>query len=280
MFPWSPEFTWDAWHVAFFGALYGVLTAVGATLALALWRARRDLRERRAAAIAWHGDFEEMEPAARACRHQLTGAAPGRTCPNAFDCRHCADHPRYAALEPVSDGHGTAAAAGAEARFGFDLPLDRLYHRGHTWVRPEPDGTLVVGLDDFARRLFGTPDSVELPAVGERIELGGSAARVTTRGREVRVLAPVDGTVVAAESDGAGFTLRVDPGGPADVRHLLAGNEVAAWALRELERVQQALGPRTLGPALADGGELVRDLGAALPAADYEALLGQMLLEP
>ena len=28
MFPWSPEFAWDATHVAFFGALYSVLLTV------------------------------------------------------------------------------------------------------------------------------------------------------------------------------------------------------------------------------------------------------------
>jgi len=32
--------------------------------------------------------------------------------------------------------------------------------------------------------------------------------------------------------------------------------------------------------ALADGGELVDDVGAALPRDRYDALLGDMLLEP
>jgi len=35
-----------------------------------------------------------------------------------------------------------------------------------------------------------------------------------------------------------------------------------------------------LGAALADGGELVTDVGAALPRDRYDALLGDMLLEP
>ena len=35
-----------------------------------------------------------------------------------------------------------------------------------------------------------------------------------------------------------------------------------------------------LGAALADGGELVADVGAALPRDRYDALLGDMLLEP
>jgi len=274
MFPWSPEFAWDAYHVAFFGALYSVLATVAGTLAVAAWRARRDAREGQTAAIAWHGDFAEMPRSARHCRHQLTGEAPDRTCGNGFDCRHCAEHPRLEALRRKDE-----PAEPAE-RFGFSLPQDRLYHRGHTWVRPEADGTLSVGLDDLARRLVGTPERVELPAAGERLQVNGPAARLTTRGHEVRVLSPVEGIVVEASGEGPAFTLRVDPGGTPDLRHLLSGAEVRAWALRELERLQGALGSSALGAALADGGELVADVGEALPGDRYDALLGEMLLEP
>ena len=273
MFPWSPEFAWDAYHLVFFGALYSVLAAVGATLVLALWRAHGDLRRERAAAIAWHADFDELPASARACRHQLTGEARERACSNGFDCGRCNEHRRFEALRRDE-------ADGACARFGFDLPLDRLYHRGHTWVRPEPDGTLRVGLDDFARRLVGAPERVELPAAGSKLQRNGPAARIETRGRDVRVLSPVDGTVVETSGEGAAFTLRVAPDGEPELRHLLWGAEATAWARRELERLQQALGTPALGVALADGGELVEDVGAALPADRYDALLGEMLLEP
>ena len=80
MFPWSPEFVWDAGHIVFFGALYSVLATVAGSLAFAAWRARDDARRGRAVAIAWHGEFEELPTSARACRHQLTGEAPGRAC--------------------------------------------------------------------------------------------------------------------------------------------------------------------------------------------------------
>ena len=214
-----------------------------------------------------------MPASARACRHQLTGEAPDRACENGFDCRHCAEHSRFERLR-----RRDASQDGTD-HFGFDLPLDRLYHRGHTWVRPQPDGTLLVGLDDFARRVVGSPERVELPAAGSRLQVNGSAARLTTRGNDVRVLSPVDGTVVEVRGEGAGFTLRVDPGGPAELRHLLSGAEARAWGLRELERLLRALGPSELGAALADGGELVPDVGATLPRDRYDALLGEILLE-
>jgi hypothetical protein len=40
------------------------------------------------------------------------------------------------------------------------------------------------------------------------------------------------------------------------------------------------MGSKALVAALADGGELVADLGEALPGDRYDALLGEMLLEP
>ncbi len=74
-------------------------------------------------------------------------------------------------------------------------------------MRPEPDGTVTVGLDDFARRLVGTPEQVELPEPGTRLETNGPAGRLTAHGNEVRILSPVDGNVIEAHGEGAGFTL-------------------------------------------------------------------------
>jgi Glycine cleavage H-protein len=273
MFPWSPEFVLDPAHLVFFGALYGVIATVVSTIVLAGARARHDARAGRAAAIAWHVDFEELPAARRACRHQLTGRAPGRVCEEGFDCRRCATHARL----------GGARDAGPQApaeHLGLDLPPGRLYHRGHTWVRPEDDGTLTVGLDDFARRLLGARGRVELPVVGNRLVANGPALTARARGREVRVLSPVDGTVVATGGEGPGATLRVDAGKAPDTRHLLEGIEVQAWMLREIERLQGAVGGRETGALLADGGELVADVGAEVPAERYDALLGDVFLEP
>ncbi|MGZ9137909.1 MAG: hypothetical protein ACXW4K_10695, partial [Candidatus Deferrimicrobiaceae bacterium] len=47
----------------------------------------------------------------------------------------------------------------------FRVPEGLFYHQGHGWLRPEPDSVGVVGLDDFAQKLIGKIDAVELPAV-------------------------------------------------------------------------------------------------------------------
>jgi len=62
---------------------------------------------------------------------------------------------------------------------------------------------------------------------------------------------------------------------------LLRDAEVKPWLMRELERLQLALtmeGAST--PSLADGGVPVADIAAAYPKTDWDAVCGEMFLEP
>jgi len=273
MFPWSPEFVWDTGHVVFFGALYAVLAVIAGSLALATRRVLLRARHGRVVAAAWRTEFAELPSSVRACRHQLTGEAPGRLCQKAFDCRRCVEH------ELLEGKRERPAARAPEASgFGFD-PSRRFYDRGHTWVRLEKNGAATIGLDGMARRLLGTPEAIELAPPAARIETHGTLGRVRTRGIEVRLLSPIDGTVIGLRGRGLGFKLRVRPDAMFDIRHLLVGPEAKLWSLRELERVERALAPVGGAPALADGGELVADIGAALPRDRYDVLLGEMFLE-
>jgi hypothetical protein len=276
MFPWSPEFRWDAGHVFFFGALYTVLTTIVATVIASAFRARASFQAGYGQHAAWLADFGELPQSARSCRHQLRGVAPERACANGFDCRRCENHPALAERgrsdEPC---HKTR-----EGISGFDMPLDRLYHRGHTWVRPESDGTVTVGLDDLARRLIGTSEEIALPKVGTRLSMHAPMCSVRTHGSVARVLAPLDGTVIASQGSDTRFELRIRPQHTLDTRHLLSGSEVRTWMLREVDRIQTTLTATGDTPALADGFDLVPDVGGSLPRRRYSALLGDLLLEP
>jgi glycine cleavage system H lipoate-binding protein len=159
------------------------------------------------------------------------------------------------------------------------FPRDRLYHRGHTWVHPEPDGTVTIGLDDLGRRLIGAPDRVELPPAGARLQTNGPAWRVYKRNAAVRVLSPVDGVVMESDNTERAGSVRVKPEGQTfDLRHLLLPCEVKPWLLREMERLQLALSAEGV-PALADGGVPVEDISANYPKADWDAVCGKMFLQ-
>ena len=276
MLPWNYGFHWNAGHVIFLGAFYTVLATVCATLIAAARRSRRALLEHRVEDIGWHADFHDLPARDRVCRHVLTGEFQHRECPNAFDCRKCEPHARLIEHQPVAPGHTE------EDLFGMAFPLDRFYHRGHTWAHPEPDGTVTVGLDDLGSRLLGVPDSVDLPQPHAHVAVNGTAFRVHKRDANVRVLSPVDGEVVETGGPNRGWYLRVKPdaGGELAFRHLLRGAEIRPWVMREMERLQLALVAQDQAPTLADGGVPVADIAAGYPKADWDAVCGEMFLEP
>jgi glycine cleavage system H protein len=280
MFPGVDGFSWSAGNIIFLGIFYTVVLIIAATMIYAVVRAVLDIKLRKAEAIRWDADFEDLPIRARSCRHELAGEVRQRTCRNAFACGNCAEHSQFLKARAASAIPATPDPADAATIFGFELPLDRLYHRGHTWVRPDPDGTLMLGLDDFGSRLLGVPDNVELPAVGARLRANGTACIVLKNDATIRILSPVDGEVVEARTADAGWLLRVRPENGGDTRHLLQGHEVRPWILREMERLELALASEGVGLSLADGGEVVRDVPAACPGVDWPEVWGEMFLVP
>ncbi len=274
MFPGIYEFHWDLGHILFLGAFFTALTVIGTFMLLGALKTWRDFRGRRVEAIRWQGEFHDLPASRRRCRHDVSGRVEQRSCPNGFDCRVCAENERLAS-RPLPGGDNAAGTIG-----GFAIHEDCLYHRGHTWVRPEEDGTLTVGLDDFGARLIGRPDGVELPETGTALELNQAAWRMSRAGATVRVLSPVAGTVIETGGPTVGWYLKVRPESAApNLRHLLRGSEVRCWLLGEIERLEQVLSPGSLGASLADGGQPVKDLPREAPGADWDAVWGEMFLE-
>jgi len=166
---------------------------------------------------------------------------------------------------------------------GLHYPDDRLYHRGHTWVKKEDDGTLTIGLDPLSEHLVGTPDSIDMPACGAELDLNQTAWRMKKQGREICVRAPIEGTVIAVGGPNAGWFLKMrprrDPSDPLTFRHLLRAPEVHGWLTRELERLQLQLRAPNSPATLADGGELLPNIMDTIPEADWDAVLADTFLQ-
>lgn len=254
-------FQWSAGHLIFLGAFFVVATVIAITLVMALVRSLRH-GGHRLETIRWKSEFGDLPERDRACRHQFDGRLPGRVCGNAFNCRECTRHAEIAP-DPVA----------AE-------PRERYYHRGHTWVQPQPDGTVLVGLDELATSLTGRPERLDLPSPGAKVQVNGTAWRMGRNGASARVLSPVDGTVAEAGGPDRGWYLKICPDNP-DFRHLLRGREARAWLQREMDRMGTLLpAPALVGPTMADGGELVEDAAKAMPEADWDAVWGGLFLQP
>jgi len=274
--PGNYGFDWNAGHIVFLGAFYAVLAVVALTLAFALIRSWRKLLAGESEAIRWQTDFESLPAHDRACRHVLTGEFRERQCPHAFDCRECDTHPKLIERRPPPE-----VEAAEEDVCGMTFPLDRFYHRGHAWVRLEPDGTAIVGLDELGTRLLGRPDALVLPQPGARIHTNGTAFQMRRRDANVRVISPLDGEVVETGDAERSWYLRIRPDGNQGTafQHLLHGAEIRPWIQREMERLQLALTAEGAAPALADGGVPVADIASSYPSADWDAICGEMFLQ-
>ena len=82
----------------------------------------------------------------------------------------------------------------------MSMPADRKYTESHEWVRREADGTLSVGITEFAQEALGDMVFVELPEVGRSLAKGEACAVVESVKAASDVYAPVAGEVAAVNS--------------------------------------------------------------------------------
>ncbi len=169
----------------------------------------------------------------------------------------------------------------------FRLPADRHYHQGHSWMKGEADGLVSVGLDDFAQKLVGKVDGVELPPVGAKLAQGEKAWKLTVDSRPVAMLSPVDGEVVAVNVEaqrspgvlnqdpyGTGWLLKVRPARlAADKHNLLSGTLARKWMEDTVDELRRESGGG-LGPVAQDGGQLVYQDGGMPVSGIARALAG------
>ena len=76
-------------------------------------------------------------------------------------------------------------------------PEDRSYHSEHLWAKAEPDGTMLVGITDYAQDQLGGVIFVDLPAVGEHFKQGVSCASIESVKITSDAIIPVSGEIVA-----------------------------------------------------------------------------------
>lgn len=96
----------------------------------------------------------------------------------------------------------------------MNIPEDLRYTNDHEWVRVE--GKQVrVGITDYAQDALGDVVFVELPKVGDTVEVGGSIGEVESTKSVSDLYAPVSGTVAAVNDmlDASPGKLNEDPYG-------------------------------------------------------------------
>lgn len=87
-----------------------------------------------------------------------------------------------------------------KAEPGFQIPQDLFYTKNHEWARVD-DGTVVIGITDFAQNQLGDVTYVELPEDGEHFDKDGVFGTVDSLKTVAELYAPVGGEVLEVNND-------------------------------------------------------------------------------
>ena len=103
----------------------------------------------------------------------------------------------------------------------------------HEWIQDNGDGTVLIGITDFAQQQLGDLVFVEMPELGSEIVKGEEISVIESVKAASDLFAPVDGTVVEVnealedepelinEDAMANWILKVELSDPADLDDLM-----------------------------------------------------------
>lgn len=79
----------------------------------------------------------------------------------------------------------------------MNIPAELKYTESHEWLRVEADGTVTVGITEYAQDALGDIVFVELPAVGKTVAAAEDCAVVESVKAASDIYAPIGGEIVA-----------------------------------------------------------------------------------
>lgn len=121
----------------------------------------------------------------------------------------------------------------------MEFPSNLRYTKEHEWVRVEEDGSVVMGITDYAQDALGDIVFVELPEVSEDAVTKDEPFAVVESVKAVSdIYVPVSGTIVEVNDElpnspevinqdcyGDGWMVRIEPSTTDELDELLSADE-------------------------------------------------------
>jgi CheY-like chemotaxis protein len=82
----------------------------------------------------------------------------------------------------------------------FAIPGGVFIAKNHCWISMEQDGTVKLGIDDFAKKLIGKINDAELPNLGMAIQCGQPLFSLKQGARTITFNSPISGKVMKINS--------------------------------------------------------------------------------
>jgi len=77
-----------------------------------------------------------------------------------------------------------------------EVPQDLKYVKTHEWVRVEEDNIVTIGITDHAQQALGDLVYVELPELGDELEIEGTCGVVESVKAASDLISPIAGEVI------------------------------------------------------------------------------------
>ena len=155
------------------------------------------MKAERGKQLTWQEAMKRMPDMDRVCRHSLTNRIERRSCAYDYKCATC-DFDQF--FEDVWTPKSKSMPGEVQQVKGFDVPMDFYFHDGHAWARIESGGYIRIGLDDFALKVLGKAEALDLPLMGKELDQGKVGWGLKRKDNLADVLSPIDGIIVEVNS--------------------------------------------------------------------------------
>jgi glycine cleavage system H lipoate-binding protein len=237
--------------------------------------------------VSWQAAMRKRPGLERVCRHSLTNRIEKRSCAYDFECSKC-DFDQF--FEDVWTAKTKSLPYEMHQVKGFDIPMGYYFHNGHTWVRIESGGYIRVGLDDFALKLLGKADALELPNIGKELDSDKVGWGLKRKENSAEVLSPINGVIMEVNSSvrenpeqanqepyGGGWLFMVhSPDIKTAAKKLMDDTAGLGWINGEVSKLEHMIEEK-VGPLAADGGFLTNDIYGSLPDLGWDNLTKSFL---
>ncbi|NQT96882.1 MAG: glycine cleavage system protein H [Candidatus Marinimicrobia bacterium] len=235
----------------------------------------------------WVEEFRHLPADQRKCRYMLMGEVPYKICPNSFRCGECSfDQMMQDRKQPAFD----YSVKNYEKVAGVYMYDELQYFRNHTWLQLERNGKYRIGIDDFARRIIGKIDGIELSAVGKNLDFEEYCLTIHHEYGDLELFSPVKGIVdsinqemldnvnlIIDEPYQGGWLMTIDPiSVTKSNKNLLKGDEAKAWMIEETNLLSKTLYGE-LGVTLADGATISAEISKNISSEKWKELVRKHL---
>ena len=147
----------------------------------------------------------------------------------------------------------TPSVSESASKHEFNVPAGIFVSRAHNWVSVELNGLVRICMDDFAQKIIGRIDDVELPKRGQKIAKGNPLFSIKQGSRSVTIPSPVSGKVASVNTGllehieyinmkpyELGWVCSVEPINLSeDLQALKIGADAVSWYQEEIDKFSE-----------------------------------------